>query len=1066
MATGSASQKKSDITSLDQIRIDMARDYHADENDHLNMLIEKIERSHQDKTRTTATATELVHNVRANRRRFGGLDSFLNEYGLTTTEGIALMCLAEALLRIPDRETADLLIKDKIGSADWDEHVGKGSDLFVNASTWALMLTGKVIGGADQDKDEISASNVLQKLVKKAGEPVVRQAMLHAMKILGHQFVIGRTITEAMKTARPQENLGYRYSYDMLGEAARTAKDAERYFDAYKDAIHAIGKTVQGYDEDASPITSAGISVKLSALHPRYIVSQADKTLPVLIERLLELAELCKNYNIGLTVDAEEAHRLDISLQIIEAVRMNPKLNGWNGFGLAVQAYQKRAWKTIDWLAELARTSRHSIMVRLVKGAYWDTEVKYAQERGLEDYPVFTRKNATDVSYLACAQKLMDQRDLFYPQFATHNAHTVASIITMARGQDSGFEFQRLHGMGEPLYHQLVGQEGDANKYPVRVYAPVGSHEDLLPYLVRRLLENGANSSFVNRLQDDRVPVEEMVTDPIEYIAALDNKRHPKINLPVDMYGFGTEFHRANSKGIELLDTAVSEPLEDEIQSYATKNWEAGAQFKTNKSAGQAVINPSDTADSVGHYYSPDEQQIEKILDTCEESFRSWSKTPAQDRAYYLDVAADLMEEQMVELMALCVREAGKTIPDALAEVREAIDFCRYYAVRGRQDFGSDLVLPGPTGERNTLGMTGRGTFLCISPWNFPLAIFAGQVAAALMAGNCVIAKPAEQTPLIGQMCVDILHQAGIPKDVLHLVPIRGRIAGELLVPDPRVTGVCFTGSTETAHIINKTLAERGGAIAPLIAETGGQNAMIVDNSALPEQVIDDILISGFQSAGQRCSALRILYVQDGIADNIIEMLNGAAQELVLADPAYLSTDVGPVIDQPSLQTLKNHAEELDKIGKCVAIAPMPDGLDNKGFYFAPRAYEIENTDILEREVFGPIVHIVRFKGSELGKVMDDINGKGYGLTLGIHSRIDHTIDTTLSKARVGNCYVNRSMIGAVVGVQPFGGMGLSGTGPKAGGPHYLHRFATEKTITINTTASGGNTTLVSLSED
>lgn len=1066
MSAGSASHKHDNIDTLDQIRHDMGADYHTDENAHLDMLLDTIQLSEIEKAQTTATATELVHNVRANRRRFGGLDSFLNEYGLTTSEGIALMCLAEALLRIPDRETADLLIKDKIGSADWDEHVGKGSDLFVNASTWALMLTGKVIGQAKEDQNKITASNVLQKLVKKAGEPVVRQAMLHAMKILGHQFVIGRDIKEAMRTARPQEKLGYRYSYDMLGEAARTADDAARYYQAYVDAIHAIGKTVEGYEEPASPITSAGISVKLSALHPRYIISQAHKTVPVLTERLLELAKLCKQYNIGLTVDAEEAHRLDISLQIIEGVRMSSALNGWNGFGLAVQAYQKRAWKTLDWLAELARVSGHSLMVRLVKGAYWDSEIKYAQERGLKGYPVFTRKYSTDVSFLACAKKMMDQRDLFYPQFATHNAHTVGSIITMAGDKKDGFEFQRLHGMGEPLYHQLVGNEGTPGKFPVRVYAPVGSHEDLLPYLVRRLLENGANSSFVNRLQDDRVPVEEMVQDPVVYVRALDDKKHPKIPMPVDMYGHGTDFYRANSEGIELLDTAVSTPLEQEIQSYATKNWEAGRNFKIKGTIANPVTNPSDLQDTVGHYYSPNEQQIEEMLATVENAFTKWSKTPAAERALCLDKAADLMEENMVELMALCVREAGKTIPDALAEVREAVDFCRYYAVRGRQDFGSDLLLPGPTGEHNSLGMTGRGTFLCISPWNFPFAIFAGQVTAALMAGNCVIAKPAEQTPLIGQMCIDILHQAGVPKEVLHIAPISGRLAGQYLVPDQRITGVCFTGSTETAHIINKTLAERGGAIAPFIAETGGQNAMIVDNSALPEQVVDDILISGFQSAGQRCSALRILYLQDGIAERIITMLRGAAEEVVIGDPAKLSTDVGPVIDAPSLKTLEDHAAKLDKLGKCVAIAPMPTDMKDKGFYFAPRAYELENTDMLEREVFGPIVHIVRFKGSDLDKVMEEINGKGYGLTLGIHSRIDHTVDTILSKARVGNCYVNRSMIGAVVGVQPFGGMGLSGTGPKAGGPHYLPRFATEKTVTVNTTASGGNTTLVSLSED
>lgn len=1047
------------VSSLDQMRHDIAQDYHAPETPHLRSLLERISLTSQDHISIEARATELVHSVRANRKRFGGLDSFLNEYGLTTEEGIALMCLAEALLRIPDRETADLLIKDKIGSADWEEHVGKGDDLFVNASTWALMLTGKVIGTPRKDKDKLKPSNLIPKLIKTAGEPVVRSAMHHAMKILGHQFVIGRTIKEAMKTARDQEKLGYRYSYDMLGEAARTAEDAERYFNAYLEAIHAIGRTVQGYDEPASPILSAGISIKLSALHPRYFATQVGKCVPILTERLLKLAEKCKEYNIGLTVDAEEAHRLDISLQIIENVRLNPTLKGWDGFGLAVQAYQKRAYRALDWLAELARQSGHKMMVRLVKGAYWDSEVKYAQERGLPGYPVFTRKHSTDVSYLACAEKLLKYRDLFYPQFATHNAHTVSAIMEMAGQKQDGFEFQRLHGMGEPLYHQIIGNEGTANKYPVRVYAPVGSHEDLLPYLVRRLLENGANSSFVNRLQDDRVPVNEMVVNPVTYVEKIDCMPHPKIPLPKDIYGS----ERQNSAGFEVYNNAVSEPLQNDILSFKDKEWSAG-NVKTGKP--QAVINPSNHENSVGKVYMASEKDIADALDTAENAFRGWATTPANERADCLVRMADLMEENITELMAICIREAGKTIPDAIAEVREAIDFCRYYAVKGREDFGSDMLMPGPTGEMNTLGLTGRGIFLCISPWNFPLAIFMGQVSAALMAGNCVIAKPAAQTPLIAQYAVDLFYKAGIPKEVLHLLCVSGSMTGKHLVTDQRIAGVCFTGSTETAQVINSTLAARGGAIAALIAETGGQNAMIVDNSALPEQVVDDIIISGFQSAGQRCSALRILYLQDGIADKVIKMLDGAAEELIIDDPIHLNTDVGPVIDRASQQTLIDHAMKMDGVGKMVAKAPLEKTVEDRGIYFAPRAYELDDTSALTREVFGPIVHIVRYQTGHLDKVMDDINHKGYGLTLGIHSRIDHTIDTVLSKARVGNCYVNRSMIGAVVGVQPFGGMGLSGTGPKAGGPYYMHRFATEKTITVNTTASGGNTTLVSLTED
>ncbi len=1053
-------------SSLDELFDKMGRAYHMDEPACLENLIANIPLSDTQNKNISRKAAGFVETVRTNRSRFGGLDSFLQEFGLSTREGIALMCLAEALLRIPDAETADKLIREKIGSADWDQHLGKGPDLFVNASTWALMLTGKVVGDLDEAGEDVKGAfsldpgELMGKMVSKLGEPVVRKAMLHSMRIMGKQFVMGRTIGEALDRSFPLEKDGYRFSFDMLGESAKTAEDAERYFNSYKMAIDAIGQAVKTRGGDVAPATSPGISVKLSALYPRYEYAKRAQCVPALSQKLLSLAEKCAAYNIGLTVDAEEASRLEISLEIIRNVFTSPTLGKWEGFGLALQAYQRRAFFALDWLVALSRDTGRKMMIRLVKGAYWDSEIKYAQMSGFATYPVFTRKNATDVSYLACAARLLQNRDVIYPQFATHNAHTVAAVMEMAGSNQSGFEFQRLHGMGEPLYHQIVGL--DAGKYPCRVYAPVGSHEDLLPYLVRRLLENGANTSFVNRLQNDKVPIDAITANPVDHIKAVHSKPHPKIPQPPDLYGAG----RKNSMGIELANSHAVLPLLAEMEKQTRKKWSAFPMVGNISKIGTAetIFNPADRRHDVGAATFATDGDMVQALEVTSEAFVRWSRTPAEDRARCLERAADLMEQHMAELMTLCVLEAGKTLPDALGEIREAVDFCRYYAQKGREDFDAPFRLPGPTGELNQISLHGRGVFLCISPWNFPLAIFMGQVAAALMAGNCVIAKPAEQTPLIAARAVEMLYEAGIPEDVLAFVPATGEMTGKLLVKDPRIAGVAFTGSTEIAQIINRTLAARDSAIAPLIAETGGQNAMIVDTSALPEQVVDDAITSAFRSAGQRCSALRVLFVQDGIADKVMKMLDGATQELAIGNPMQLSTDIGPVIDEDARVMLQSHAAQMEKQGRLVTRAKLSDDCAH-GTFFAPCAFEIPSIDMLKREVFGPILHIVRFAADELEDVIASVNDTGYGLTLGVHTRIDHTSRYICNTTNCGNSYVNRSMIGAVVGVQPFGGQGLSGTGPKAGGPFYLHRFATEKTLTVNTTASGGNVSLVSLAE-
>jgi RHH-type proline utilization regulon transcriptional repressor/proline dehydrogenase/delta 1-pyrroline-5-carboxylate dehydrogenase len=1040
--------------SADPLRQSLRDIYRADEADCVERLLVAASLPADMLDRIAARAREMVQAVRARRVGQGGLDAFLHEYELSSREGVVLMCLAEALLRIPDAETADRLIKDKLADADWEKHLGSSDSLFVNASTWALMLTGRVMrldrnGGQD-------LAGVLKRLVSRSGEPVIRQAVMQAMRILGRQFVMGRNIEEALERARILEKKGFRYSYDMLGEAARTMADAERYDLAYQQAIRAIGGVAKG----KGPIESPGISVKLSALHPRYEFAKRARVMTELVPRLAKLARMAKEVGIGFTVDAEEAERLDLSLDVIEAVSGDPTLAGWNGFGLAIQAYQKRCFDLIDWLAEMARRHRRRLMVRLVKGAYWDSEIKQSQERGLPSYPVFTRKLSTDLSYIACARKLLAEPACFYPQFATHNAHTLSAVLEMA-GNATDFEFQRLHGMGDALYEEVIPPERIGRA--VRIYAPVGSHEDLLAYLVRRLLENGANTSFVNRIVDEKAPLDDLIADPASRVRDLAQKPHPRIPLPRDLYGA----ERKNSQGLDLTDIATLLPLDKAMgQALAETHTAApivGGRARTG--APRAILNPADLRRTAGQVVEAGSGDLEDALARASRAPGDWDRTPAELRAQCLDRAADLMEAEQAKLMAIAIAEAGKTVPDALAEVREAVDFCRYYAARARADFAKPLALPGPTGERNELRLAGRGVFACISPWNFPLAIFTGQVTAALVAGNSVIAKPAEQTPLIAAAAVRILHQAGIPADVLHLLPGDGEKVGAPLVADPRIAGVAFTGSTEVARAINRTLAAKEGPIVPLIAETGGQNAMIVDSSALPEQVVRDVLISGLQSAGQRCSALRVLFVQQDIAPRLEKMLAGAMEELTVGDPALLETDIGPVIDEAAKRMLEAHAERMNRESRLLYEVKLPKDLP-PGHYYAPRAFVLDSLSRLTHEVFGPVLHIVHWRADQLDQVIDAINATGYGLTLGVHSRIDATQRRVWERVKAGNTYVNRNMIGAVVGVQPFGGEGLSGTGPKAGGPHYLQRFAVERTLTIDTTAAGGNASLLSLAEE
>jgi RHH-type transcriptional regulator, proline utilization regulon repressor / proline dehydrogenase / delta 1-pyrroline-5-carboxylate dehydrogenase len=965
-------------------------------------------------------ALQLVQGVRAARSRGGGLDALLRQYHLASPEGVILMCLAEALLRIPDAHTADRLIADKLGEGDWERHLGDSDSLLVNASTWGLLLTGRLV---ELDRGEIgSLSGWFGRLAARLTEPVARAALRQAMRVLGHQFVMGRNIGEALQRTTAVNESRYAYSFDMLGEAAITARDAQRYFEKYRDAISEVGRHASaGEPTTARP----GISVKLSALHPRYEFFQRARVMRELGPKLLELVRQARQVGIALTVDAEEADRLELSLQLVDVVLASELTQDYGGFGLAVQAYQKRAYGVVQWLIRQTRERRRQITVRLVKGAYWDTEIKRAQERGLAGFPVFTRKINTDVSYLACARLLVDHPDLIYPQFATHNAHTVAYVSQVTAGAGpKRFEFQRLHGMGEELYEQVINGMGSC-----RVYAPVGPHEDLLPYLVRRLLENGANTSFVNRILDERLPPEQIIMDPIAESDRTSPAAEPRIAVPERLFGP----QRVNSRGVNFADGA-------EIHALIS-----GCEQAAGAIVGVASAAPRD---------------IERALASASAAQTQWNRRPVEERAAILEAAADLFETHRAALIARCVLEAGRTVPDSVNEVREAIDFLRYYAVQARL-LGAPSALPGPTGESNTLRVRGRGVFACISPWNFPVSIFTGQVSAALVTGNAVLAKPAEQTPLTAALAVDLLHRAGVPPEVLHLLA-GGPPVGEALTADPRIAGVVFTGSTQTARLIETRLAGRSGAIATLLAETGGINVMIVDSSALAEQVVLDSVTSAFNSAGQRCSALRILLLQEEIAPRVLELLAGQMDELVIGPSWQLTTDVGPVIDDEALAGLEAYAARVIVGARWQHRARVPAAI-GAGRYFAPLAVEVASIAAVEREVFGPVLHIVRYRADALDEVVESINRMGYGLTMGIHTRIDSAAQAIAERVQVGNVYVNRNMIGAVVGVQPFGGCGLSGTGPKAGGPHYLGRFVTEQTLTINTAALGGNASLLSM---
>ncbi len=1000
-------------------------------------------------------ASRLVRSVRKNASADGGIDAFLQQYDLSSEEGVLLMCIAEALLRIPDADTADKLIADKITSASWRDHIGASDSLFVNASTWGLMLTGELLKLDGELRQ--NPTGVLGKLATRAGEPVVRGAMRQAMRIMGHQFVMGRSIEEALARAGKKGNRDYRYSFDMLGEAALTARDASRYFDAYHEAIGKIGAAPRETDDI---FAAPSISVKLSALHPRYSYLQHDRVIAELVPNLTALAEHARESGIALTMDAEEADRLEISLEIFTAVLRAAKLGDYDGFGLALQTYQRRATDVVRYLESLASETGHRIPVRLVKGAYWDTEVKHAQELGLDSYPVFTRKAHTDVSYLAVARLAIAAGDKLYPQFATHNAHTLASVLNYA-GARRDYEFQRLHGMGEELYAEVI--DPDKLDRPCRVYAPVGSHEDLLPYLVRRLLENGANTSFVNRIIDESVDVSDIIADPIAVSRDKDFRPHGGIPAPSMMFGES----RVNSSGFNVADRNVSSKLLADIESAMSRTFEAHPLVSGKAKDGEPVpsVNPADTNVVVGQCKQATPAHVEQAVSAAVAGQPEWDRTPVDERARILERAADLFEQRGPELLGLCIAEAGRILPDAISELREAVDFLRYYADQARQKFGEPVLLPGPTGERNALGMRGRGVFVCISPWNFPLAIFTGQVAAALAAGNGVLAKPAEQTPLIGFRAVELLLEAGVPADVLHFLPGDGGVVGAAAVADERVAGVAFTGSTETARLINRSLAARDGIIPTLIAETGGQNAMFVDSSALPEQVVMDSVFSAFDSAGQRCSALRLLCVQRDVADRTIELLKGHMDELVVGDPALLSTDVGPAIDADARALLEQHIERMQTEATILHRAEL-DASTSAGTFFAPTLIEIDSIDKLEREVFGPILHVYRYRARDLEKTVDAVNATGYGLTMGLHTRIDGRAQKLSKLSGAGNLYINRNMIGAVVGVQPFGGRGLSGTGPKAGGPHYLPRFGTEYTVSNNIAAVGGNASLLSLGAD
>jgi RHH-type proline utilization regulon transcriptional repressor/proline dehydrogenase/delta 1-pyrroline-5-carboxylate dehydrogenase len=1027
-------------TSTTTLRTAISQAYLADEKDIIAALTASL--NTYDASAVGASAEALVSAVRA-RKRHTAIEAFLHEYQLNSQEGIVLMSIAEALLRIPDRRTQDQFLQEKLTVADWQRHVQQSDSFWVNLSTRALVFTRQF--------EELTAPSeqhwfpVFEQLLSRMGAPLIRNALNQAMQHMALQFVIAETIEQAI--AHSEQQPTYRYSFDMLGEAALTAADAERYFQSYARAITALTGHAGNNDIYANP----GISVKLSALCPRYEPLQQARAVSELTDRLLHLANHARAANISLTVDAEESERLDMSLTIFAAVLT--QLDDWPGLGLAVQAYQKRALPVIRWLAALAESRHCRIPLRLVKGAYWDSEIKRAQENGLSDYPVFTHKSATDVSYLACAQFILSRPDAFYPQFASHNAHTLAAVHQMGK-QHPGYEFQRLHGMGEALYDEIMEHQGW--QVPCRVYAPVGHYHELLPYLVRRLLENGANTSFVNQIDHPDINVADLTGDPVATAEAAELKS--PIVLPHYIYGE----QRLNSSGVNLADPEVLDQLQQDLNALADRHWTAAPLIDGQLCSGeeQVIVNPWDNRLTVGTVSHAGQDTIERALESAASAFEDWRHCSVEARAACLKRAADLFEQHRLELVSLCVREGGRTIRDALSEVREAVDFCRYYAQSALELFSEPIRLPGPVGEDNRLYHYGRGVYVCISPWNFPIAIFTGQVAAALAAGNAVIAKPASQTSLTAMHCVRLLHQAGIPESVLQFVPADGRTTGQYVLPNPQVAGIAFTGSTATARFINRQLAEHHRAIVPIIAETGGQNALIADSSALPEQLVQDALLSAFNSAGQRCSALRVLFVQEEIADKTIAMLTGAMQELSIGNPGLTSTDIGPVIDHAALGPLTAHLEMMKRQARLFYQLPLGDALQH-GSFIAPTLIEIDSLSQLTQEVFGPILHLVRYRAADLDQVIAAVNATGYGLTLGIHSRIAATAEKIRQGAKVGNVYINRNMIGAVVGVQPFGGMRLSGTGPKAGGPDYLRRFVVEQTVTTNTAAVGGNAALL-----
>ncbi|WP_016798636.1 bifunctional proline dehydrogenase/L-glutamate gamma-semialdehyde dehydrogenase PutA [Vibrio cyclitrophicus] len=1006
--------------------------YMVDETQWLEQLLPLATPSESEKQQITEKTTSLIEAIRADKTSIQMIDALLLEYSLDTQEGILLMCLAEALMRIPDSATADALIRDKLSVADWKSHLKNSDSVFVNASTWGLMLTGKVVGLSSKEQ---SAGQAVNRLVNKLSEPVIRKAMHQAMKVMGHQFVLGRSIAEAQKNGKSMRDKGFTYSYDMLGEAALTTADANKYFKDYLMAIEAVGRDTY-VSSKSSPAPS--VSIKLSALHPRYEVANEDRVLTELCDTLEQLLRRAVELDVAITIDAEEADRLELSLKLFEKLYRTDLVKGWGKFGLVIQAYSKRALPVLVWLNRLAKEQGDLIPLRLVKGAYWDSEIKWSQQAGFTDYPVYTRKEATDVAYLACARYLLSPsvRGNIFPQFASHNAHTVSAIAVMTEHKD--FEFQRLHGMGDSLYNHAM----EAYQQSVRIYAPVGSHKDLLPYLVRRLLENGANSSFVHRLVDARCPVAELTQHPVDMLLAFDTLHNTKIPLPPAVFP-----ERKNSYGVNIDIESEAHQFEAQVKTFLNNQWTAGpvingeslaeSMIKADQNVEQ-VTAPYDRRINVGQVAFANLDHVSAAITGADAVFADWNATSVETKAAALEKLADLMEDNLAELVAICHQEAGKTIHDSVDEVREAVDFCRYYAKQADNLQGFELK--GFDGQTRIASRQGRGVFVCISPWNFPLAIFLGQITAALVAGNTVVAKPAEQTSLIAARAVELMNEAGFPAGTIQLLPGRGAEIGSALTSHDAIAGVAFTGSTPTAQRINVSLASRNAKPVPFIAETGGQNAMIVDSTALPEQVVRDVIRSAFASAGQRCSALRVLYIQEDIADRVVGLIHGAMDELSVGIPYLHKTDVGPVIDQTAKQKLLAHLKNMTQTQKKVAELTLGSDCEH-GDFVPPSAFEIDDISCLKEEQFGPVLHIVRFKASELAQVVDQINQTGFGLTMGIHSRNETTYRWIEKHVRVGNCYINRDQVGAVVGVQPFGGQGLSGTGPKAGGPHYLYRF-------------------------